>query len=197
MNNDTISLAIECFDAIHCKLLWINITHINQLMTEIHGNQINLSLRNVLEFAFNRQSILRITIFSGEAKRIPAVSFTTSLQEVFYLNETDSNNKLNYSNITTDILQEILVNASLDMKELFPIRWTNRVFCKFWLISVKSPDILLPHTMDKTLNPKLNTKQYLSMDNTTIQVLAQALPCFCMDRKYNVDVVANEAEWTI
>mmetsp|Transcript_20990 Transcript_20990/g.21373 ORF Transcript_20990/g.21373 Transcript_20990/m.21373 type:complete len:84 (-) Transcript_20990:782-1033(-) len=83
------------------------------------------------------------------------------------------------------------------MKKLYPIRWTNEVFCKFLLINVKSPNVLLCHIMDGTLNPKLKAKEYFSMNNTTLQVLAQALPRFCMDRKHNVNFVANEAAWTI
>ena len=198
MKDAKVPLVIECFDAIYHKLLQINITNIDQLMTEIHTNRINLSLRNVHKFGFNRQSTLKIMIFAGEAKRIPTVSYTTPLQEAFNLNKTDNNNnnnnnKLDYSNTTTEILQEVLLTVSFNMKKLFPIRWTNEVFCKFLLINVKSLDILLHHIMDGMFNPKLKSNIYLSMNNTTLQVLARASPHFSIDCKYNVDTTS----WTI
>ena len=193
MKDSKVPLAIECFDVIHYKLLQINITtNIDQWMTEICTNWVNFSLRNVQEIGFNRQSILKITIFAGEAKGIPAVSstYTTPLQEVFNLNATDDDNKLDYSNTTPDIPQKVLLTVFFNMKKLFPIRWVIEVFCKVLLINVKSPGVLLRHIIDGTLNPKLKANTYLSMNNTTLQALARASPCFSIDHKLNLDTTS-------
>lgn len=60
-----------------------------------------------------------MTIFATDAKRIPAVSYTILLQEVFYLNATDDDNELDYFNTTTDILQEVLLTVDFKIKKLF------------------------------------------------------------------------------
>ena len=65
------------------------------------------------------------------------------------MNATDDNNELDYSNTTTDVLQEVLLTVSFTMKRRFLIRWTNEVFCKFLLINIKSPDVQL--TLDCNL----------------------------------------------
>lgn len=197
MKGDKVSLAVECYDDIHYKLSWINITNIDQLMTEIRTNRINLSPRNVHEFGFNRSPIFKIKVFAGEAKRIPAVSYTTPLREVFHLNETNDVNELDYSNTTTDILQEVLLTVSFNMMKLFPIRWTNEVFHKFLLSNVKSPDVLLHHIIDETLNPKLKANNYLSINNTTHQILARASTYFAIDRMHNVNTAFNGITWAI
>lgn len=150
-----VPLVIDCFEVFHYKLLWINITNIDQLMKEMHTGRVSISLRSVHGSSFNRQSILKITIFPGEGKRISAVSYTTSLQEIFNMNTTDNDNELNYSNTTIDILQKVLLTVSLNMKKLSSIRWTNEVFDKFLLINNKSPAVLLCLITDGTLNPKL------------------------------------------
>ena len=106
------------------------------------------------------------------------MSYTIPLQEVFHMNATNNGNELDYSNTTTDALQEVFLAVSFTMEKPFPIRWTNKVFCKFLLINIKSSDVLLRHSMDGTLNPRLKINDYLSMNNTTLQVLAQASPRF-------------------
>ena len=98
-------------------------------MKEICTGRLNTSLQNINELGFNRQSILKITIFTGDAKRLSAVSYTTPLQEVFHMNATDDDKELDYSNAAIDVLQEVLMTASLTMKKLFPIKWINEVFC--------------------------------------------------------------------
>ena len=67
----------------------ININNIDQLMKEVCTGRSN-SLRNIHEFGFNCNSILKIAMFAGKAKRISAVSYTTPLQEVLHLNTTDN-----------------------------------------------------------------------------------------------------------
>ena len=94
------------------------------------------------------------------------------------MNPTDNDRDLGYSNATIDFLQEVLMMNSLTMKKLFPTTSANEVFCKFLLIDIKSPDILLRHILDGTLNPKLQPNNFLSMNNTTLQVLACATPRF-------------------
>ena len=152
MKDNKVHLAIECFDAIHYKLLPINIMNSNQLMTEIHNNRLYTFLRNVQNFTFNQQSILKIAIVVVETKRKPAGTYNTQLQEVSHLNTIDDDKELDYSNIRTNNLQEVLLNVSLDMKTIFPIRWINEVFHKFLSINTKSPDVLCRHIIHGTLN---------------------------------------------
>ena len=90
----------------------------------------------------------------------------------------DNDKEFDYYNTATDVVQKVLMTASLTMKNLFPIKLTTEVCHKFLLINVKSPDILLLHIMDWTLNTKLKPNDYLSMNNTILQVLLRATPCF-------------------
>ena len=169
-----VSLAIECFDAIYYKLLHINVNDIDQLVKEIHTSRLNTFPQNINELGIKQQSILKITILAGDAKRLSAVSYTIPLQKVFHMNATDNDKELNYSNAATDALQKDLMTASLTMKKLFPIKWTNEVSCKFLLINVNPSDVLLRHIMDGTLNLILKSNDFLSMNSTTLQVLVRA-----------------------
>ena len=45
------------------------------------------------------------------------------------MNVTEDDKELDYSNAAIDVLQEVLMTASLTMKKLFPIKWINEVFC--------------------------------------------------------------------
>ena len=90
------------------------------------------------------------------------------------MNTTDDDKKLDYSNM-----------------KWFSIRWENEVFFKLLWIHIKTPDLLLRHIIHGTLYPKLKTNKYLSLTTTTLQVLAQASPRFCVDWKHTSD----EAEW--
>ena len=94
------------------------------------------------------------------------------------MNPTDDDIDLAYSNATTDLLQEVLMMVSLTMKKLFPTTWANEVLRKLLLINIKSPDILLRHILNGTLNPKLKANNFLSMNNTTLEVLALVTPRF-------------------
>ena len=94
------------------------------------------------------------------------------------MNATDNNNELDCFDAATDLLQEVHLTVSFTMKKLFPIKWVNEVFHKVLLINVKSPDVLFRHIMDGTLNRKLKANDQLSMNNTTLQVLARATPRF-------------------
>ena len=172
MMNSKLPLAIERFDAIHYKLLCVNINNIDQLMKEICTGQVNISLKNIRELGFSRNSILKITIFAGEVKRISAASYTTPLQEVFRLNTSYDDNELDFINTTTETLQEVLLVVSVTMNKLFPVKWTNEVLSKFQKINVNSPDVLLRHITNDTLNTKLKANNHLSMKMTTLQVLA-------------------------
>ena len=119
-----------------------------------------------------------MSILAKEAKDLSAISYTTPLQEVFHMNQTDNDKDLAYSNATTNLLQEVLMKVFLTMKKLFPTTWANEVFRKFLLIDIKSPDKLLCHILDGTLNPKPRANNFLSMNNTTLQVFARSTPCF-------------------
>ena len=49
-------------------------------------------------------------------------------------------------------LREILLHSALDMKKLFPIRWTNEVITKFVAIGIQTPQALHHHIVHGTLN---------------------------------------------
>ena len=57
---------MECFDAIHYKLLRININTIDQLTKGIRTGWVDNSLQNINDLGFSRQFILKITIFAGD-----------------------------------------------------------------------------------------------------------------------------------
>ena len=122
MKDSKVPLTIECFNAIHYKLLRINANDIDQSMKEICTGRLNTSFENINDLGFNRQSILKIIILAGDAKRLPAVSYTTPLQEVLHMNATDDDKELDYSNAATDVLQEVLMTAPLTIKKQFPIK---------------------------------------------------------------------------
>lgn len=111
----------------------------------MHTVSVKIPLQNIHEFGFNQQSIPKLSIFAGDNTRLPALSYTNPLQVIFNLNAAADNNELDYSNSTTNILQEIIPTIFLHMKKLFPINWTHEVFCKFLLINIKSPDVLFCH----------------------------------------------------
>ena len=108
------------------------------------------------------------------------------------MNPTDDDRDLAYSDVTTDLLQEVLMMVALTMHKLFPTKWANEVHHKLILINVKSPNTLLRHILDETLNPKLKANNFLSMNNTTLQVLARATSCF------NISINNEDTEpWSI
>ena len=72
----------------------------------------------------------------------------------------------------------------------------NEVFREFLLIDIKSPDTHLCHILDGTLNPKLQANNFLSMNNTTLQVLARATPHFNI-RIGNKDTNPWAKPWSI
>ena len=94
------------------------------------------------------------------------------------MNPTDDDRDLAYSDVTTDLLQEVLMMVALTMHKLFPTKWANEVHRKLILINVKSPNTLLRHILDETLNTKLKANKFCTMNNTSIQVLARATPQF-------------------
>ena len=50
-----------------------------------------------------------MSILAKVAKSLLAISYTTPLQEVFHINPTNDDKDLVYSNVTTDLLQEVHV----------------------------------------------------------------------------------------
>ena len=84
------------------------------------------------------------------------------------MNPTDDDRDLAYSDVTTDLLQEVLMMVVLTMHKLFPTKWANEVHRKLILINVKSPNTLLRHILDETLNTKLKANKFCTMNNTTI-----------------------------
>ena len=134
---DEVSLAVECFNAIHYKLLRINVNHIDKLTKEIRLERLNTSLQNIHELGFNPRSHLKMTNLAKEAKILSAMSYTTPLQEVFRMNPMEDDKDLAYFNATTDLLQEILMTVSLTMQKLFPTNGANEELSKFILIDIK------------------------------------------------------------
>ena len=94
------------------------------------------------------------------------------------MNPMDNDKDFAYSNATTDLLQIVLMVVSLTMQKLFPTTLAIEVLSKLILNNIKSPNTLLCHILDGTLNPKLKANNFLSMNNTTFQVLALATPRF-------------------
>ena len=114
-------------DAIHYKLLCINVNDIDQIIEEIRNGRLNTSLRNINELGFNQQSILKIFILAGDTKHLYVVSYTTPLQKVFHMNAMYDDQDLGYSNAATGLLQEVLMVASVTIKKIFPTKKKNEV----------------------------------------------------------------------
>ena len=49
-----VPFAVKCFDAIHYKLLRINVNNIDKLMKEIRNERLNTSPQNINELGFNQ-----------------------------------------------------------------------------------------------------------------------------------------------
>ena len=73
-------------------------------------------------------------------------------------------------------LHEILLCSALDMKKLFPIWWTKEVYNKFVDIGIFTPQEHLYHITHGTLNPLLSRHDYMTMNHSTMKILADATP---------------------
>ena len=175
---EDVPLEVECFDAINYKLLRIDVTDVYKLMKAIRNGRLNVALRNINELGFTSRTLLKMANLAKRASSLSTLSYTNPLQEVFDMNPTDDDRDLVYSDVTTDLLQEVLMMVALTMHKLFPTKWANEVHRKLILINVKSPNTLLRHILDETLNTKLKANKLCTMNNTTIQVLARATPQF-------------------
>ena len=143
-------------------------------MKEIRNECLNTSLRNINELGFNQQSILKMCILDKNAKVYQ--QYPTPLHYMKY--SIWIHRSMTKTWLTPMPQQTSYQMVPLTMKKIFPTTWTNEVFCKFLLINIKSPDILLRHILNGTLNPKLQTNNFLSMNNTTLQVLARVISHF-------------------
>ena len=173
-----VPLVVKCFDAINYKLLRIDVNNIDKLMKEIRYGRLNVSLQNINELGFTQHTLLKMATLAKKASSLSILSYTNPLREVFHMNPTDDDRDLAYSDVTTDLLQEVIMMVSLTMQKLFPTKWANEVLRKLILINVKSPNTLLRYILDETLNPKLKANEFCKMNNTTIQALARATPHF-------------------
>ena len=140
---DEVPLAVECFNPVYYKLFCINVNNIDKLIKEICNEYLNTSLRNIHLLDFNPQSLLKISTLAKEAKSLFAISYITSLQILFHMNPTDDDKDLAYSNATIDLLQEVLMIASLIIQKLFPTAWANEMLSKLIWIDIKSPNFVI------------------------------------------------------
>ena len=94
------------------------------------------------------------------------------------MNRKDDDRDLACSDVTTDLLQEVLMMVARIMQKIFPTKQANEVQRKLILINIKSQNKLLCHILDETLNTKLKANEFCSMNNITIQDLARVTPQF-------------------
>mmetsp|Transcript_3700 Transcript_3700/g.3865 ORF Transcript_3700/g.3865 Transcript_3700/m.3865 type:complete len:123 (-) Transcript_3700:243-611(-) len=109
-------------------------------------------------------------------------TYTTPSEEIFNKNKlTDDDRELSETTEENEVLRELLLVCALDMHKLFPVKWTNEVFIKFLVIGIETPAVLLQHITNDTLNPLLSRNGYLTMNQSTSKILADALPLFRTD----------------
>ena len=70
------------------------------------------------------------------------------------------------------------------MKKLFPIWWTKEVYNKFVDIGILTPQELLHYITHGTLNTLLSQHKYMTMNHSTMKILAYATPRFCTERSH-------------
>ena len=52
---------------------------------------------------------------------------------------TNDDKELENITVANEAMREVFLCVALDMKELFPVKWTNEVFHKFLAIGIESP----------------------------------------------------------
>ena len=92
----------------------------------------------------------------------------------YFIYKSSLSKELNDTIDTNKELREILLMSALDMKKMFPVRWTNKVFAKFVAIGIKTPELLLHHIAHNILAPILEEHGYFTMNYSTLQILVEA-----------------------
>ena len=112
-------------------------------------------------------------------------TYTTPSEEIFNKNKlTDDDRELSDTTEENKVLRELLLVCALDMHKFFPVKWTNEVFIKFLAIGIETPTVLLQHIINDTLNPLLSRNSYLTMNQSTSKILADASPLFLTGRSH-------------
>ena len=180
-----VSLAIELYDALNFKLLLLDITDSDSFLAGIRNNTLNASLGAIQQRLFHHRTLHQMMVLIAQTKEIPMSTYTTPSEEVFTKNKlTDDDKELNDTTEENEVLRELLLVCALDMHKLFPVRWTNEVFVKFLAIGIETPTVLLQHIANNTLNTLLSRNGYLTMNQSTTKILADASPLFRTGRSH-------------
>ena len=183
-NNGNVPKAIELYDAYHFKLLLLDICDSDRLMSEIHDKKLNELLESINQRPFHQRTIQQLMCLISEAQLLPASTYITPSMEVFNKDHvTDDDPDLDIIEENEE-LHEILLRSALDMKKLFPIRWTKEVYNKFVDIGIFTPQELLHHITHGTLNPLLSQHKYMTMNHSTMKILADATPRFRTEQSH-------------
>ena len=144
--------AIELYDAFHFKFLFLDIYNSNKLMSEIHNKKINELLESINQRPFHQIMIQNLMCLISEARLLPTSTYLTPSMEVFDRDHVTSDDPEPVNAENNKELRKILLRSALDMKKLFPMRWTNEVHNKFVDIGIRTPQELHYHIIHGTLN---------------------------------------------
>ena len=184
LKSGNVLLAIELYDAFHFKLLLLDINDSNRLMSEIYNKKINELLESIHQRAFQQRTIQQLMSLISEAQKLPAGTYNTQSMEIFDRDHVTGDDPEPDNIEDNKELREVLLHSALDMKKLFPMRWTNKVLTKFVDIGIQTPRALPHHITHGILNPLLNQHKYLTMNHSTLGILADASPSFRTDRSH-------------
>ena len=168
--------AIELYDAFHFKLLLLDIDDSKRLMSEIHNKKINELLESINQRAFHQRTIQHLMCLISEARLLPASTYNTPSMEIFDRDRVTGDDPEPDNVEDKKELHEILLHSALDMKKLFPMRWTKEVHNKFVDIGIRTPQELLHNITHGTFNPLLSRHNYMTMNHSTLRILADAAP---------------------
>ena len=179
MEGGRVSFAIELYKVFNFKLLLLGIPETDRLMAEIHDNKLNDLLESIHQRIFRQRTIQERIVLIVEARKILASMYTTPSEEIFNKDHTTNDDrKLNDTTNTNKELGEIFPMSALDMKKMIPVGWTIEVFVKIVVIGIETPEVLLQYISHNTLSPMLKEHEYLTMNHSMLQILAEASPRF-------------------
>ena len=141
--------AIEHYDALYFKLLLLDIYDSNKLMSEIHNKKINELLESINQRPFHQITNQHLMSLISEARLLPASTYLTPSIEVFDRDHITGVDPEPINADDNEELREILLCSALDMKKLFPMRWTNEVHSKFVDIGNRTPQELHHHIIQR------------------------------------------------
>ena len=153
-------------------------------MSEIHDMKLNELLESIDQRPFHQRTIQKLMCLISEARLLPASTYITPSMEVFnkdHINGDDTDPNIVEEN---EELHEVLLCSALDMEKLFPIRWTKEVYNKFANIGIHTPQQLFHHITHGTLNPLLSQHKHMTMNHSTMKILADATPQFRTEQSH-------------